>query len=310
MRTLRVLALFLIVASAIAYADYRLRADARDTRESITVDGRARTYRLHVPPSYDDSKRAPLVLALHGRLGTGEGQERLSHFDKISDEHGFIVVYPDGLDRSWADGRGKSPSDVKGVNDVRFLSELIEKLESQYQVDSSRIFATGMSNGGFMSGRLACDLADKIAAVGIVAASLSTNTAAICKPAKPISVLILQGTDDPLVPFQGGALGKNGEGGEVLSHNTAVQKFAILNRCAASPQRQHIPDTANDGTSTDLAIYEGCATGVEVRGYAVEGAGHTWPGGMQYLPSAVIGKTSHNFDASETIWEFFAAHPR
>jgi polyhydroxybutyrate depolymerase len=310
MRTLRFLALFLLVAPAILYMTYRLRADSRDARESITVDGLERTYRLHVPSTYDSSKPVPLVLALHGRLGTGEGQERLSHFDKISDEHGFLVVYPDGLDRSWADGRGKTPSDEKGVSDVKFLSELIQRLESQYKVDAARVYATGMSNGGFMSGRLACDLSDKIAAVGIVAASLSTNTAASCKPLKPVSVLIIQGTEDPLVPFQGGALGKNGDRGEVLSHDAAVKKFVALNRCSASPQTQHLPDTANDGTSTNLAIYEGCSAGTQVRSYTVEGAGHTWPGGMQYLPSALIGKTSHNFDASEAIWEFFAAHPR
>src|SRR5215831_16964511 len=145
-----------------------IQVNARDTRESITVDGRERTYDLHVPGSYDGSKSVPLVLALHGRLGTGEGQERLGHMDKTSDEHGFIIVYPDGLDRSWADGRGSSPSDKKGVNDVRFLSEIVAKLESQYKIDRGRVYATGMSNGGFMSARLACDFSGKLAAVAIV----------------------------------------------------------------------------------------------------------------------------------------------
>jgi polyhydroxybutyrate depolymerase len=309
MRTVRFLALFLVLAPAVIYMDHRLRADA-SVRETITVDGQKRTYRLHVPSSYDGSKVVPLILALHGRLGTGEGQERLSHLDSVSDAHGFLVVYPDGLERSWADGRGKTPSDEKGVSDVKFLSELIQKLESGYKVDPARIYATGMSNGGFMSGRLACDLSDKIAAVGIVAASLSSNTAAACKPARLVSVLIIQGTEDPLVPFQGGALGKHGDRGEVLSHDAAVKKFAALNRCSTSPQTQQIPGTASDGTSTNVSIYGECASGTEVRSYTVEGAGHTWPGGMQYLPSSIIGKTSHNFDASEVIWEFFAAHAR
>lgn len=131
MRTFRFLALFFVLAPVIAYMNHRLRADARDAREIITMDRMERTYRLHVPASYDGSKSAPLVLAPHGRLGTGEGQERLSHFDRVSDEHGFIVAYPDGLDRSWADGRGKTPSDARGVDDVKFLSALIHKLGSQ-----------------------------------------------------------------------------------------------------------------------------------------------------------------------------------
>ena len=286
------------------------RANPRDIRESITVDGRERTYNLHVPPSYNGSKPVPLVLALHGHLGTGEGQERLGHMDQTSDEHGFIIAYPDGLDRSWADGRGASPSDKNGVNDVKFLSGLIVRLERQYKIDPGRVYATGMSNGGFMSGRLACDLSDRIVAVGIVAASLSTSTAAACHPAKPVSVLIMQGTKDPLVPYDGGALGKNGDRGEVLSHDAAVRKFGAVNHCSDNASRKHIPDTANDGTSVDLFIYSGCSAGTEVHGYTINDGGHAWPGGVQYLPQMVIGKTSHNLNASETIWEFFSAHSR
>ncbi len=310
MKTSKFIVLALVLTGFAALSFRQFQTSARDAREAITVDGRERAYRLHVPPSYDGSKRVALVLALHGRLGNGEGQEHLSHFDKVSDEHGFIVVYPDGLDRSWADGRGATPSDKKGVDDVKFLSALINKLESEYKIDPGRVYATGMSNGGFMSGRLACELSDKITAVGIVAASLSTNTATVCKPAKPISVLIMQGTKDPLVPFQGGALGKNGDRGEILGHDAAAKKFAALNNCPAEPQRSHIPDSAADGTSIDIFTYTGCAAGTEVRGYTIEGGGHAWPDGVAYLPAAVIGKTSRNLDASETIWEFFAAHLR
>ena len=310
MRMVRKLLVLLFILGGAIGGVRRIRANGRDASASISVGGHNRIYRLHVPPSYDGSKAVPLVLALHGRLGTGEGQERLGHLDKVSDEQDFIVVYPDGLDRSWADGRGATPSDKNNVDDVKFLSELINKLASEYKIDAGRVYAAGMSNGGFMSARLACSLADKIAAVGIVAASLSTNTAETCKPAIPVSVLIMQGTQDPLVPFQGGALGKNGDRGEVLSHAATVEKFAVLNRCSGTPQKKQITDDANDGTSIQILDYTGCAAGSEVRGYTIEGGGHAWPGGMQYLPAAMIGKTSHNLDASETIWEFFAAHSR
>ena len=310
MRIIRNLLILLLILGGVIVGARRMRANGRDTSETISVDGRSRTYRLHIPPSYDGNKTVPLVLALHGRLGTGEGQERLGHLDKVSDEHDSIVVYPDGLDRSWADGRGAMPSDKNNVDDLKFLSKLIDKLAGDYKIDPMRIYAAGMSNGGFMSGRLACSLADKIVAVGIVAASLSANTAETCKPAKPVSVLIMQGTQDPLVPFQGGDLGRNGDRGEVLSHAATVEKFATLNNCAATPRTKQIADDAKDGTSIQILDYTGCAAGTEVRGYTIEGGGHAWPGGMQFLPAAMIGNTSHNIDASETIWEFFAAHSR
>jgi len=299
-----------VLAGGVALGIHHVRASAQDARGTIRVDGRERTYTLHLPTGYDGTKAVPLVLALHGRLGTGEGQERLGHFDQTSDGHGFIVVYPDGLDRSWADGRGASPSDTKGIDDVKFLSELIDKVSGTYKIDPARVYATGMSNGGFMSGRLACELAGKIAAVGIVGASLSPKVANRCHPEKPVSVLILQGTKDPLVPFGGGPLGKNGSRGEALSHEAAVQKWVEINGCSNQVERKHIPDSARDGTSLEIVTYSGCKGGTQVVGYTVEKGGHTWPGGMQYLPSALVGKTSRNLDASETIWEFFEREHR
>ena len=186
---------------------YMTRAGSDDLRGKMLVDARQRTYDLHVPTNYDGTKDAPLLIALHGRLGTGSDQQRRGHLDRLGDEFGFLVVYPDGLQRSRADGRGATPSDKSDVDDVKFISALIDTLESKYKVDRSRIYATGMSNGGFMTGRLACDLSDRIAAVAIVGASISENVAADCHPAKPVSALIIQGSEDPLVPF-GGALGR------------------------------------------------------------------------------------------------------
>ena len=188
-----------------AFSGFSAHGRRTAKQATLRVDGRERGYTYHLPTGYDGTRSVPLVLALHGRLGQGTGEERLSHFDKTSDEHGFIVVYPDGLDRSWADGRGGTPSDRKGVDDMKFLSDLIDKIEADYKVDTSRIYVAGMSNGGFMSGRLACQLSNRIAAVAIVAASLSENTATSCRPEFPVSVLVLQGAEDPLVPLAGGA---------------------------------------------------------------------------------------------------------
>jgi polyhydroxybutyrate depolymerase len=303
------LAIPFFVAVAVL-SGYLVRAGSDRGHERIRVDERKRTYILHVPPNYDGNAAMPLVVALHGRLGTGSGEEKLTHLNKVSDEYGFIVVYPDGLERSWADGRGGTPADKNGVDDVKFVSALIDKVESEYQVDTARVYATGMSNGGFMSGRLACELSDRVAAVAIVAASLSESVAARCHPAKPVSVMIIQATEDPLVPLAGGALGRNGGGGMVLSHDAAVRKFAEVNLCATEPEKKHITDRAGDGTSLDVVSYGSCAGGSEVQGYVVNNGGHTWPGGMQYLPASIIGKTTHNLDSSEVIWDFLSRHTR
>jgi polyhydroxybutyrate depolymerase len=295
--------LFLGVA---AVSGYMLHSAPDDPREKIVVGGQERTYELHVPESYDGSKPAPLLLALHGRLGTGSGQEKLTHLDKASEEHGFLVVYPDGLDRSWADGREGTPSDKNHVDDVKFLSALIDKMETEYKIDASRIYAAGMSNGGFMAGRLACELSERVAAVAIVGASLSKNVAEDCHLAKPVSVMIIQGTDDPLVPLAGGKM----RNGAVLCHDAAVKTFVDVDRCTGEPKKDHISDHAGDGTTLDVTTYSSCAGGSEVIGYVVNGGGHTWPGGMQYLPAMFIGKTTHNMDASEVIWEFLSRNGR
>jgi polyhydroxybutyrate depolymerase len=291
-----------------ALSGFAAHARRTDKQAALRVDGRERTYTYHLPSGYDGARAVPLVLALHGRLGRGE--ERLSQLDKISDERGFLVVYPDGLDRSWADGRGDTPSDRKDVDDVKFLSKLIDQMEAEFKVHASRIYVTGMSNDGFMSGRLACQLSDRIAAVAIVAASLSETVAASCHPEAPVSVLVLQGTEDPLVPLAGGALGRKTAAGVVRSHDATVAEFAKLDGCSNGPKKERISDHEGDGTTIDVAIYSGCAGESEVRGYVVNGGGHAWPGGMQYLPPSIIGKTSKNMDASEVIWEFFATKQR
>jgi len=289
---------------------YMRRAGSDEERGSVVVDARQRTYELHVPSGYDGNQDVPLLVALHGRFGTGSGQQKLAHLDRTSDRFGFLVVYPDGLERSWADGRGATPSDRNGIDDVKFVSLLIDRLESNYRVDRRRVYITGMSNGGFLSGRLACELSARIAAVAIVAASLSDDLAANCHPTNAVSVMIVQGTEDPLVPFRGGALGPNPRGGVVLSHDAAVEKFVALNHCSGEPRKEHIADDAGDGTTLDVTRFLSCAEGSEVGSYVVNGGGHARPGGLPYLPAVFVGKTTGNLDGSTVVWEFLSRHSR
>jgi polyhydroxybutyrate depolymerase len=233
----------------------------------------------------------------------------LAKFNELADRHGFVVAYPDGLNRRWNDGRQSGRMDRPAVDDTGFLSALIDKLGRDYRIDPKRVYSTGISNGGFMSQRLACDLADKIAAVGVVAATMGRDLAARCKPARPVSVLLIQGTEDPLVPYEGGRVQVPG-GGAIISAPDAVKKWVDLNGCNAQPKKDMLPDSATDETRTRREIYGECRVGTGVVFLAIEGGGHTWPSGPQYLPERRIGRASRDFSASEMIWEFFSAHAR
>jgi polyhydroxybutyrate depolymerase len=159
---------------------------ARDNpRHSLTVGGVERRYLLHVPPHLAPGRAAALVLAFHGGGTHDWSMPGLTHFDPLADREGFLVAYPDGLDRSWNDGRGMSAAD-----DVAFVRAVIEDIERSHDVDPRRIYATGISNGGFFSNKLACDLSDKIAAVASVAATMPEKLVSACKPSRPVSVTL------------------------------------------------------------------------------------------------------------------------
>jgi len=280
---------------------------------AIQAGGLTRTYRLHLPPSYDETKPISLILAFHGGGGQGRGMEKLSGFSILSDLNGFVVVYPDAFGRHWNDDRGIQAirSHRLNIDDVGFISVLIEKLMQTYNIDPKRIYATGISNGGFFCQRLACQLSHKIAAIAIVASLLPENFPSICKPMRPISVLIISGTKDPFVPWKGGNVGVWPiNRGKVLSVYDTVRYWATQNSCSLSPViTGEVDKDPQDGIRVRQEAYSQGKAGTEVILYAIEGGGHTWPGGPQYLPERIIGKTSRDIKASEVIWDFFVKHP-
>jgi len=280
-----------------------------DATESLIVDGVTREYFIHIPPSYARGHPVALVLDFHGGLGTPNGARRISGLDPVADRHGFIVVYPRGLNRHWNDGRNAT---LANEADVHFVTALIDKLERDYSIDTSRVDAAGISNGGIFSLRLACELGGRIAAVASVAGSMAAPIAPHCRPPWPVSVLMINGLQDPLVPYGGGIVAANTEqAGPVLSVAQSIALWKTLDHCPAKPHQIRLPDAVpDDGTHTSGAFYNPCRGGSAVESLAIAGAGHTWPGGLQYLPVFLIGKTSHDFNASETIWQFFAAHPK
>lgn len=273
-----------------------------DHTGSMVIGGLTRTWLLHVPDKYSSLNPAPLLLALHGRLGDGKGMASLTHLSQVSDQYGFIVVYPDGYQRGWADGRGATTADQAGVDDVAFLSALIATLSSTYAINAQRVYVTGISNGGFMAQRLGCDLSAKVAAIAVDAATFPIDLAARCAPSHPMPVLLFNGTDDPLVPYQGGTVAM--DRGEVYSAPQTAARWAALAGCAANPASATVPTIVNDGTTVSDVTYSGCKSNALARFYTIDGGGHTWPGGTQYLPAAIVGKTTHNLDASQTLWAF------
>jgi polyhydroxybutyrate depolymerase len=282
-----------------------------DHAGSMIHNGLERTYRIHIPSSHDKSKPMPMVIALHGGGGTGEKMEKhtLGGFNTLSDKEGFIVVYPDGIEKHWNDGRKKVRyrAHREKIDDIGFISALIDELVKQQNIDNKRIYITGISNGAMLSNRLACELTGKITAIAPVAGNMPYDLAPHCSPSKPIPVLMINGTKDPMMPWEGGeaSFGRL-KFGRVLSAMETIQFWVAHNQCLPIPVITWEPDTdPQDGTRVRKEAYNGCKDGTDVILYAIENGGHTWPGGSQYMPEMIVGKTSRDIDANEVIWSFF-----
>jgi polyhydroxybutyrate depolymerase len=275
---------------------------------ALVVDGRPRSYLVHVPPGYDPKKPTPVVLAFHGAFMNGMSMASFSGLSKKADQAGFIVVYPNGLGfaeaflffNAWATpgGPGKDPPD-----DVAFTGKLLDDLETVCNVDPKRIFATGMSNGGMMSNRLGAELSNRIAAIAPVSGTLAIDQ---IHPTRPVPVIMFHGTADTIVPFDGrkdaGPRSPKFKGVE-----DTVKAWVKADGCDPQPTTTTLPDVAHDGTIVKRQVYGGGKSGAEVVLYSIEGAGHTWPG--RQPPAAFLGKSTADISANDLMWDFFQKHP-
>lgn len=273
---------------------------AQQKNESIKVDGLKREFITYLPEGINKADKHPVIISLHGRLGTAIRQMKFADFKPVADRDKVIIICPQGIDRSWNDGRG-TPANSKGVNDVKFIDQLITYIINTYNADPGRIYVTGMSNGGFMTSRLACELNNRIAAIAVVAASMDEDMG--YQPTKPMPAMYIQGTKDPLVPFAGGAM-KKGAGGSIYGHEEILKKWAAVNHCNSKPVITNLPLSVNDGTSVIKEEYTN-NSGLKVVGFTIVDGGHTWPGGTQYLPKFMIGPVSKNLNSCDEIWKFF-----
>lgn len=283
---------------------------AGDINGKLIIDGVEREYILHLPKNYGTEK-LPLVMVFHGGGGTAEQVKDHTKFSKLADNENFIVVYPNAIDKNWNDGRigDKLPMDR---DDVKFISTLLDTLTANYNINTKRIFSTGISNGGFFSFYLALKLSNRLLAIAPVTANIPENLKDSWKTDKPISVLLINGTKDPLVKFNGGPVGfKDDETGRGVSLSTSwtVKILAGNNSCQTSTKIEEIEDKEDDDCRAEKETYYKCADGTKIVLVTIKGGGHTWPGASQYLPKILVGNVCKDFKATEMIWEFFKSLP-
>lgn len=272
---------------------------------SIYSEGIKRSFVIHVPEETVESG-LPLVIVLHGHGGTGKQIMKSTGFNDISDREKFIAVYPDGIKKNWNDGREKN-DDTK-YDDVGFISALIDTIAGEFKIDTAKIFVTGMSNGGFMSIYLAFKLNYRILAVAPICANIPERISSSYEFSKPVSVMLINGTDDPLVRYEGGKVGfgilKNR--GYALSTDESVNIFVRENKCSAVPVHAGIQDkNIDDGCFAERYTFTGGENNTEVVLIKVVNGGHTIPGGIKNLPKTLVGNTCEDFNAPEMIWSFF-----
>ena len=270
-------------------------------------EGTLRSYLLYVPGAYDGEDDWPLVLNYHGLLTDPSFQIELSQMNTVAEAEHFLVAYPQGLDVSvptLPTGPGwLVPGGTAEQDDVAFTEDLIDHIGEDFGVDARRIHATGWSNGSSMSFNLACEIPYQIASVAGVAAMMTDAMLETCKYQRPVSTLYIQGTADPIVPFEG-------RPGLFSSALATTAFWADQFNCSGGSITTDLPDlVVSDNSTVALTDYKGCDAGAEVLFYQVNNGGHTWPGGGTPTAPAPLGPVNRDIDASAEIWDFFARNP-
>jgi len=260
----------------------------------LDVDGVQRSANLYINSTYQDGDEWPLIINMHGLGSNAAQQEFYSYFDLVADTSKFLLVYPDGLLNSqgtthWNAGFGT------GVDDVGFINVLIDHMHQSYNIDLSRVYSTGMSNGGYMSYTLACELSDRIAAIASITGAMVENQENNCSPSYAPPILQMHGTADPTVPYDGNAIQR--------SIPDLIEYWKEQHGCSDDHEYIEYPDIdMEDNTTVESFSYTDCTTGGEVKFYKIENGGHTWPGAIM-IPE--LGNVTRDIIASNEVWEFF-----
>jgi len=286
----RVLSIILLVIVAIVLIAIAIYLLSNRTNGAIISSGDRRRYLLYVPESYDPESPTPLVINIHGFAQWPANQMKVSQWNEVADEYGFIVVYPSGTGFPWRWRVTDEPD-----KEVAFISDLISKLEDDYNIDSSRVYANGLSNGGGMTLLLSSKLSDRITAVGIVAGALY-GVDFDNSQVRPVPAIFFHGEADTIATYEGGFYERTGM--TIPSVPEFVASYAQANECNATPTT-----FMETGNITGIR-YSQCNQNADVVFYSIADGGHNWPGG-EPLPESITGKTTQEINATELMWEFF-----
>lgn len=298
--------LWTLLLIAPACKDSNDEAKTYRIQSTILVDSRSRSYLLNLPPDYydDGSKNFSLVIALHGAGGSASQFESDYHFTEKANSSHFIVVYPEGVQRegvlalrTWNAGTCCDYAMTNQIDDVKYIRELMEHLVQNYRIDSDKVYITGMSNGGMMAYRLACELSDRIAAIAVVSGTMVMKQP--CSPDRPVPILHIHSELDTKVPYAGG---KGVQGYHFAPVDSVLSVWKSINNCAVSPA---IPV---DNDRYRLTVWNSCAETSAVESYLTHDGGHAWPGGERPGNWADIPSVAIN--ANDVIWEFFQRYER
>lgn len=252
-----------------------------------------RDYIVHTPVGYNSANQYPLVFNLHGYTSDATQEQFYTQMNATSDANDFIVVYPNGIANAWNSGFVGTYG--TGIDDVGFISAIIDSMNKNFSINLNRVYACGMSNGGYQSYRLACELSNRIAAIASVTGSMTDSTYFYCNPTRPVPTMQVHGTTDGTVNYNGFPGSKPIE--------DVIQFWSDHNLCTAAVETTAVPNiNTTDNTTADFIQIKGCTLGIENWFYKVYNGGHTWPGSVVDI---IGSNTNRDFNASQRIWDFF-----
>lgn len=302
MKQMFILILLVHILGVITYAQQNIN-------DSLQHQNYQRQYIVHLPPGYNNNSPTPAVIVLHGGSGNYQSVQGFTQMNFVSNQNDFLAVYPQGQGiappgYSWADGRNTT-ADQAGIDDVGFISKLIDTLYNDYNIDTNRVYICGFSNGGFMTQRLACETPDLFAAIGGLGCSMDTNLIQTCNPDQAVPMAYFSGTADPEVPYNGGAM-RNPAVTPIVAVDTAVQFWVNNNNCQTAEPVVNIPNTVqSDSSKVELYKYTNCDCNADFYFFKIINGGHTWPGvPIPQFPQ--LGNTNEDVHASFELWGFFS----
>ncbi len=280
-------------------------------KQKLSIGNDVRTYGLYVPDRMN-GRPAPLLVALHGGLGSAEKFFNSSTLRQMADREHVVLLFPESMGKAWIDARDENRASDQ---DVEFIERLVDHVKQSNNIDPKYIYLTGLSSGGVMTLRMAIQKPGLFTGFAAVNANLSEYMLHEMHSSTPVSILLINGSADTLMPYGGGQVG-GGFGrnrlGKVISAPDTAAFWARVGGCSSEPATVAVPEKdPSDGTRVTRREFQNCNEGASVVAMTIEGGGHSWPGAKKRsLPAAMVGPLTNEIDAADAVWEFFNTHTR